>query len=138
MAIRFSTDEIRAFARSCRSVDPKARAALRLGVGDAGRLVAEAAKKKAAFSSRIPSSIEVKVMGRGMAVVTAGGDAAPEAAPLENKGKRGQFRHPVFGHAVWVNQTAQPFLYPALLENADAAAEIIQGAVDKAIAEVIL
>ena len=39
---------------------------------------------------------------------------APEAAPINNKGQAGTFRHPVFGHDVWVDQAAHPF-YAAVL-----------------------
>jgi hypothetical protein len=46
--------------------------------------------------------------------VVAGGAKAPDAAPYENKGVDGFFRHPVFGNReVWVDQKARPFLRPA-------------------------
>jgi hypothetical protein len=103
-------------------------------------MVAQDAKRKASFSKKIPDSIEVKVLGNGTAVVAAGGDKAPNGAPLENKGRPGEFRHPVFGHKDrrWARQKAHPFLYPALLENADAAADLIADSVMDGVMEAIL
>ncbi len=67
------------------------------------------------WSSRIPGSFTIQGAGDNV-VVRAAGDAAPEGAPLENEGKRGTFRHPVFGNReVWVDQKARPFFNPVFL-----------------------
>jgi hypothetical protein len=58
--------------------------------------------------------------------VTAGGAAAPDAAPLENSGQQGTFRHPVVNPDVWVSQQARPFLAPA----ADASEAEVTAAVE--------
>ena len=95
----------------------------------AGEIVAADARSRAGFSSRIPGTVKVRVSGPSVSVV-AGGSGAPGAAPLENRGRSGTFRHPVFGNRdVWVAQEAHPFLVPA----ADAQMGRIVAAVEQAV-----
>jgi len=55
--------------------------------------IAVDARAKASWSTRIPGSVEVKALGSRISVTAD----APNAAPLENRGKEGEFKHPVFG-----------------------------------------
>lgn len=80
--------------------------------------VAESTARAAAIPSKKPTGRiqrSFRIVGRGdNVVVYAGGPSAPEAAPLENDGKFGTFRHPVFGNReVWVAQKGRPFFTPA-------------------------
>ncbi len=92
----------------------------------AAQPVVDQATANAGFSTRIPGTIRVKAAG-GTATatirVTAGGNKAPGAAALEHGGMPGSFRHKVFGHDVWVEQPARPFLLPALVTGADQVVE---------------
>lgn len=124
------TRELAKFARSLRRASPEAWAAYRAAVRVAAEAVAADARSRAGFSTRIPATIKVRVLSSGNIEITAGGDAAPDAAPLENKGKGGTFRHPVFGNReVWVNQPARPFLAPALEAHREEVAQAIEDAV---------
>ena len=137
-----SAAELKDFARQARNCAPIVNARLSRGVRAAGELVAKAASRKADFSKRIPASIKVTTRGP-VAKITAGGEKAPNAAPIENEGK-GFVRHPIFPRSgdrsewTWTEKNSHgPFLHPALDENADAAAELIAGAADEAFLRVI-
>jgi hypothetical protein len=96
-----------------------------------GKTIAALAKSNASFSSRIPSSIKARRSGARVSV-QAGGPTAPDAAPLDNKGRGGLFRHPVFGNKnVWVNQPARPFLQPALEKGAPGVIEELNVELDR-------
>jgi hypothetical protein len=70
----------------------------------------------------------------GTLTVSAGGAKAPSAAPFENGGEEGDFRHPVMGDMdVWVNQKAHPFLHPAAEAQSEALAVKVDAAIDEAI-----
>jgi hypothetical protein len=115
------TSQLKEFGKRLRATSPAVAKVLRLRLHEVGDVVAEAAREEASFSTRIPGSIKVRVSGFGVKIVgnaTATGAApegtAPDAAPLENKGQSGSFRHPVFGDREnWVDQKAHPFLAPA-------------------------
>ncbi len=131
--IRIDLSSLKSFARVLQRVEPVVQREFFNGLSAAGELVAEEARKRAGFSSRIPGSITVK--RRALAVkIQAGGDSAPDAAPFEHGGIPGDFRHPVFGNReVWVSQRARPFLTPALEAKTDEAFEMIGTAVDVAL-----
>jgi len=108
---------LRDFATAVRKASPELRKALRAGLKEGGDIVADEARARSSWSSRIPGSIRVRTAGIRVSVV-AGGAKAPDGAPYENKGLPGQFRHPVFAQGdraswTWVNQKARPFLRPA-------------------------
>lgn len=102
----------------------------------AGDIVAEDARNRIApTSQRIASSIKVSATNKGVAV-KAGGRNAPHAASLENLGKPGTFRHPVFGNRnVWVSQPAHPYLGPAAEGKMDAVADAFLDAVNALLGE---
>lgn len=68
------------------------------------------------------------------AKIQFGGDAAPDAAPIENKGK-GFVRHPVFGNKdVWTAKNSHPpFLGPAFEEDREEAMAVLDEAVFRTI-----
>lgn len=88
------THQLSQLARDLASAAPEAWAACRVGLRAAGNVVAVDARERASFSTRIPGSIKVRTL-RGNVKLIAGGESAPNAAPIENKGK-GFVRHPVF------------------------------------------
>jgi hypothetical protein len=62
---------------------------------------------------------------------------APHARPYEGITSRGStFRHPVFGHDVWVEQETRPFLFPAVEAKKDAAVDLVKQAVREAQASI--
>lgn len=127
--------ELKTFARNLRAADPVVARHFGNAMKGAGELVATEARRRADFSSRIPSSIRVRRSGVNVTVI-AGGAAAPHAAALDHGGEPGSFRHPVFGDTeVWVDQPAEPFLEPAGEEKQEAAATQIANAIDQAVEE---
>lgn len=103
------------------------RGALRKG-GEAVKVAA--GRRISPFSTRIPESLKVRTNGFNVSVI-AGGDGAPHAAPFENEGSAGQFRHPVFGNRRnWVSQMAHPFLLPAFEAKQDLLLREVMHAVD--------
>jgi len=81
----------------------------------------------------VAASIHIRVTPGGAVEVVAGGAEAPEAAPIENKG-RGFVRHKVFGHTDrWTAKHSHAaFLQPAFDRYEAAAMAAIEEAVVKA------
>lgn len=120
-------------SRDLRRASPVAAAEARARIRAAAEVVAEEARGRASFSTRIPGSIKVRGSAFGVKIV-AGGPTAPDAAPLENHGREGMFRHPVFGNREnWVEQKSRPFLAPALDAHREMVADEIEAAVYKAV-----
>src|SRR5438105_3625133 len=95
--LTIDVSQLKKLATDLRRASPLLAKSFLAELGRAGDVVAQSAKEKASFSSRISGTI--KVRRRGVAVrVQAGGDAAPDAAPFEHGGVGGSFRHPVFGN----------------------------------------
>ena len=64
--------------------------------------------------------------------VVAGGAKAPHARAFENRGREGDFRHPVFGdREKWVAQTAHPYLGPALRSQIDVIPRRVSEAIER-------
>lgn len=97
---------------------------LRQGLREAAKpVLAEAKSRAAQASSHIASTLSTSVSFTGKrsgVFITAKGSKMPSGheklpALMENGGKQGTFRHPLFGNRNhWVNQPAHPFLHPAL------------------------
>jgi hypothetical protein len=127
-------------ARDLRNLPPETQKAVRPALRQAGRLIAQDAKTRASWSSRIPGTIRVETSvnaNREGVQVRAGGPSAPHARPYEGLSVRGsEFRHPVYGNReVWVAQATRPFLFPAAQANEVQAAELVSSALtDAAIA----
>lgn len=111
-------DLARLFAEA-KAAPGKIQVELRRGVNKAAKPVADGIKA-AAPSARIAGAVKVRsTFARGGATVKVIVDskAAPNAAPVNNKGKSGRFRHPVYANQNftrdewrWVNQAADPFV----------------------------
>jgi hypothetical protein len=138
VAIVADTAQLSRLARDLRIAAPEAWKACRVSLRAMGRLVADDAKERASFSSRIPGSIRVRVTSGGNVKVVAGGAKAPDAAAIENQG-RGHVRHPVFGdREVWTDKNSPPaFLAPALDAHREEVMKGIEDAVVAAVERVI-
>ncbi len=118
---------IKQFAARCKLASPELQKAFVKSLNPAGDVIAGGVKRRAsAFhrngggTTRIADSVKVRRRGTRVKVI-AGGTAAPEAAPINNLGKGGTFRHPVFGnYDVWRPQAAHPFMEPDAAETAEA------------------
>jgi bacteriophage HK97-gp10 putative tail-component len=137
ISIYADTKQLSVLARNLRIAAPEAWKACRVSLRAAGNVVASDARSRASYSSRIPASIKVRTTAGGNVKVVAGGPQAEDAAPLENKGRAGTFRHPVFGTDTWVEQKAQPFLAPALAAHESEVAQMIEDAVTAAVERAI-
>jgi hypothetical protein len=101
---------IRDCAAALRKAARKLPAEHRIALQEGGELIANTAKAKSSWSTQIPRSVQARSIGP-LTSVTAD---APNAAPLENRGRQGTFKHPVFGNQKnIVSQKARPFLHPA-------------------------
>lgn len=120
-----------------KNVEGNLRVELRKGIKAAAQPMVDRVKSSAGWSSRIPGAVSAKVSfsAKNASVsVQVNPKKAPEAAPLENGGKGGTFRHPVFGNTdVWVDQKAQAFFYTNAVKDADIEKAI--GAVMDAVAK---
>lgn len=102
-------------------------------------MVAQDAKRRSSWSSRIPGTIRVETSvgeNREGVKIRAGGPGAPHARPYEGLSVRGDvFRHPVYGNREnWVEQETRPFLFPAAAAMQSVATALILGALDDAAA----
>lgn len=128
-------DEIEHLIRDLGKIPQDLKRELRPGLRAAGRVVADEAKVRASWSTRIPGATRVSVTFSGKrpgVSVVVNKTKAPDARPFEHGGRTGIFRHPVFGNRdVWVSQKARPFLAPALEAKGDEAAGQITDVVDR-------
>jgi len=134
LQVRIDTGDLRKLYTDLKGIPGNLRVELRRGIKAAAQPIADRVKANAGWSSRIPGAVRVKpsfsANGTGVSIVVDSG-RAPEGAPLENKGRGGTFRHPVYGNRdVWVNQQARPFFYST------AASSSAVSAAEKAILEV--
>lgn len=127
------TRQLARLAKDLRAASPAAWKACRLALRAVAVPVAQDAQARAGFSRRIPGSIKIRT-ARGNVKIVAGGAAAPNASPIENKGK-GFIRHPVFGDRKdWTAKNSRPaFLAPAMDAHREASAQGIEDAVMAAV-----
>lgn len=128
---------LRTLAKALKDVGPEAYKELQAEMKAAGEKVAADARQRVAYSPRIVASIKVRT-SPGNFKVLAGGESAPDAAPIENGGK-GYVRHPVFGDRdTWTSKNSKPaFLAPALAANAPEIAAGLDAAISKAVKKVL-
>jgi hypothetical protein len=138
------TTGLNRLARDLARVAPEAAKGLTKGMAAAGAVIAADAKQRVSYSKRIPGSVKVRA-GRGNVRVSAGGEAAPNAAPIENRGK-GFVRHPTFipfdklpgPPGSWTSKNSHPaFLAPALEATAPKVVELIEDALFEAVERAI-
>lgn len=127
--VRIDARSIARASREIRRASPEAWKALRVRLREIGEVVAADARSDADYSTRIPGSVKVRVTGGGNVKVVMGGDAAPNAVPIENKG-RGFVRHPTFGHRDrWTSKNSKPaILLPAFARRSEWALEAMEKA----------
>jgi len=143
MIVEFDTKQFSALVRGIRASGPAGKAAVRTTMRESAEIVKAEAAQRASFSSRIPGSLTARATATNFKV-SAGGEAAPNAAPIENKG-RGHVRHPTFSprpgvpeRVGWTSQNSPPaFLSPALEAKEEEIAELIADRLVKAIADAI-
>lgn len=128
-------NDVETFVRRFGKVPKELKRELRPGLRAAGKVVADDAKARASWSTKIPRAIKVSVTFAGSrqgVSVIVNKNKAPSGRPFEHGGRDGTFRHPVFGNReVWVSQKARPFLAPALQAKGDEAAKQIEQVVDR-------
>lgn len=134
--IQVDTTQIKKLVNDLRAMSPESAAVMRRGIREIVGVVRDEAKARTSYSTRIPGSVRARVSARGFSGrVIAGGVDAPDASPIENKGK-GYVRHPVFGDTTkWTAKNSHPaFLAPAAEKNIDVMLEmmsrLLQGVVD--------
>lgn len=143
IGVGIDTSELKTLARDLRKLDPAVGRNFTRGVKTVGDIVAGKAKENARSFPRAGDGTDriegtIKVQGGFTTLrVVAGGEEAPEAAAIENKGQAGSFRHPVFGDREnWVDQTAHPYLAPAGDDGADASEAALLEVIDASLREV--
>jgi hypothetical protein len=130
------TSSFQKFGSAMHKAAPKIKVVMSKALVDVAPEVVEKAKSLASFSTKIPGSIKVVPLDVGV-MITAGGEAAPDADVFENKGKPGNFRHPLFGNkGYWYSQKAHPFLAPALVASVSQVEEAISTAMDTLLDEI--
>lgn len=131
MAVHYQS--VKELARDWGRVPIELRRELRPRLRQAGEHVRNAVRQNAGFSSRIPGAVGLTVSfasRTGGVRVRVNSKRAPHARPLENLGKAGSFRHPVYGNRdVWVSQAAHPFFFPAVQANRDKVKGLVADAV---------
>jgi len=142
-SIVIDTRQFAALARGIRASGPAGKAAVRGAMRESAQIVKAEAEKRSSFSRRIPLSLKARAAGNNFKV-SAGGEAAPNAAPIENKG-RGFVRHPTYSprpgvpeRVGWTDKNSHPaFLSPALEAHTEEIAELIADRLTEAVAKAI-
>lgn len=120
------------FQRDLKNFEPETRKELNKKLKSLGGDMVASAKANASWSSRIPGAIRMSVGIRAVKLVTST-RRAPHARPYEGISQGATFRHPVFGNrSNWVEQSARPFLLPAVEEHREAFYEAAGAAIDEA------
>jgi hypothetical protein len=140
VSIYADTSGLSRLARDLRLASPAAWKALRTSLRMAAEPVAEDARSRVGYSSRIEYTIKVRTTAGGNVKIVAGGEAAPNAAPIENGGK-GFVRHPTFGNKSakgWTSKNSHPaFLAPAFDAHKEAVMKEIEADVYAVVERVI-
>ncbi|MGH3679089.1 MAG: hypothetical protein ACRDT2_02000 [Natronosporangium sp.] len=114
-------DDIAKLIKDLKNLPKEMKRQLRKDIRKAAMPALRKAKSKASFSRRIPGAtrIATRFTSRNPGVrLETNARRAPHAKPLENQGREGHFRHPLFGdRRHWVIQNARPYLWPAVKET---------------------
>lgn len=132
-------DEVEKLIRDLDGIPKDLRKRLRPKLRKAGEVVAADARRRAAWSTRIPRATKVSTsftLRRPGVSVVVDKKKAPHARPYEHGGEPGTFRHPRWGDRRALrdprfDQKARPFLAPALVAKGDEAGRLITEAVDE-------
>jgi hypothetical protein len=133
------------FASALRTNAPTLQTKIKGALASTAESVAGKARSNASYSTLIPGSI--KVVGTGTTVeVTAGGASAPDAVPIENKGK-GYVRHPTFVARAdlpgppgsWTSKHShKAFFAPAVAESLPTLLDEATTAVDETLDQIVI
>ncbi|MEU8264480.1 hypothetical protein AB0C02_28140 [Micromonospora sp. NPDC048999] len=122
-----------------RAIPRDVRKDLRPALKATGDRVAQDARARASWSSRIPGAIGVRVLygAKPGVVVRVNRKRAPHARPYEGisarMGSAATFRHPFFGNRDrWYSQKTRPFLEPAAKAHGAEVREDIKQVVEQA------
>jgi hypothetical protein len=135
------SEELRRLSKELGGIPKDLRKRLRTDIKKAAKPVHDQAKHNARWSKRIPRATRIAVRFAKRdphAAITTSHKRAPHAHAYENKGKQGEFRHPVHANPrkprtewTWVSQKARPFLSPALALKQEAVVNEIGRTVDE-------
>lgn len=131
-------EDIRRLIRDLGKIPPSLRKSLRPAIRAAAQPIVSDARQRASWSTRIPGAIKVSqtFSGRRAGVrIVVSSRRAPHARAYEGIGGQRVFRHPVFGHDVWVGQQTRPFLIPAVQAHAGTVRTAIAETVDRVVRE---
>lgn len=101
---------------------------------EAAEVIADGARRRSAWSTRIPASVHTVSAGGDTILIVAGGEMAPHAITFEAPGAP-YWKHPVWGHGPretwhWAKQDPRRFLLPAALEDGDRMLRVLAKEVD--------
>lgn len=133
---QYTAAEFVLLAEQFRRVPEGMRRSLARRLRPVGERALATARRKAAWSTRIPSAIGLRLRftgkGAGLSLVVDH-KAAPHARPYEGLLSR-VFRHPLFGNRdFWFSQDARPFVWPAVLDTQQEIASEVDEAIDEAL-----
>jgi len=116
LELHFESVELRRLFGELKAAGDGLHIELRRGIKEAGDDAKKAVQGAAAWSTRIPGATRVSTSfsaSSAGARIVVNARAAPNARPINNNGRGGTFRHPVFGTKTWVSQPARPFMAAA-------------------------
>ena len=132
------------FGAAMKAASPQVKVVVSDALVEVAQETASIIRENASFSKRIPETVQVEPMAVG-AMIVAGGPGAPDAVPIENKGK-GFVRHPIFvpqskmpgGPGSWTGKNSHPpFMAPALAAAQAKVEEAASAALDSIIDGVV-
>ena len=108
--VNVNVSGLQGLAAKLRTVSTTAEQKFYDGLEEAGELIADEARARSNYSSKIPGSIHTEMAGPGLVRV---GSTLREAVAIENRGK-GFVRHPLYGtRDHWYSNPQPAFLHPA-------------------------
>lgn len=124
-----------ALSRDLQQVPQELRRQLGSQLRAAAAPIADDARGRASWSTRIPGAITTSARFTGKrpgVTIRVNRNKAPHGRAYEGISRGGgSFRHPVFGHRDrWVSQNARPFLAPAVQAGSERVFEAVTQAVD--------
>jgi hypothetical protein len=127
-------DQLEVLLKDFHEIPRESRSAIRKGVTLATADFVSDVKADASWSSRIPQAVVTRVSfsrTRPGVRVLIDKKKAPHARAYEGMakgGNRDSFRHPVYGHDVWVSQTTRPFFRKNVAKHRDKVIDAIETA----------
>lgn len=139
LELKFDAAEVRDLIADLRQLEggKEIISALRRNLRAAAAPIKAQVQANASWSTRIPAAVAIgTAFGAKRTAgifIRVNAKKAPHARPLENGGRAGTFRHPVFGNPqVWVSQPARPFFFGQAAQNIPQVERAAAEAVDEA------